>query len=133
MNDLKKTIVIEFSRPTVYQLPRVPSSRPEESAGLLLLQGENTVTESYWEGCKRNPGVKAAIAAGWVKRGRDGVANPIPKDFDDLPPKRVEAVVEKIEDVEKLTELKVKAKKKATRDIVSKKIEQVMELNKEKA
>lgn len=122
-------LVVVMHRPSGMLLPPATSMREEERRGLMLLPGENTVSAVYWDAVKSNPGVKIALGAGDLQNKGEGVAKPLVDDWSAITLAKAKELLEQIEDVPKLSDIKKKAKKKGLRDLCAKRIEVILSEN----
>lgn len=124
MSDVK--LVVEVFRPSGILLPPGPSEEETERRGLMLLPGENAVTEQYWDFAKKNPAIKIALRGDCLKNNGKGKAKPIVNDWNAITLGKAEKVIAKIKDAGMLREVKSNAKKKGLRDLCDARIEMLL-------
>lgn len=122
-------LVIELTRPSGFLLPSTSAGTEEEKTGKMLLPGENTVSAACWEEAQKNPGVRIAISARVLLKKGEGEADETVGDWNSVTLPKAAQVLVKIEDLDKLHTIKKKAKKKGLVDLVSARIESVLEEN----
>jgi hypothetical protein len=78
------TRVIEVMKPKGIRLKPQPAGTSEERIGLMLLPGENTVTESFWQLAVKERNVRTRLATGTLKDRGPGKANAYTNGLDSL-------------------------------------------------
>jgi len=128
--DKIKKLIILVNEPRSVELPAGESELPEESRGLLLLPGENAVTEAYWNNVKGNPGVKIYLSGGVIENKGTGEARPLNKSLDSLSAKEAQIRISKIDEVRILQNVKENTKKQAILRLINKRITDLVESEK---
>ena len=112
-----RNMVVTVNRPSAIHLPQcAESDKQMEQEGQPLSPGQNDVSESYWEFCKENPGVKKLIQSGILSCKGAGKAEPLIEDWSKVSVVQAKKVIENITDLQLLTKIKKSAKRKAIID-----------------
>ncbi len=121
-------LVIEVIRSSGIQLPPVKGlEKPEERDGLMLLPGQNDVSKEYWDVALKNPGVKVGLRAGHLKNLGPGQAVPLVTDWNALPLRRAEEILNQIDDLETIQKIKSEAKKKQLISLCEARADKILE------
>jgi hypothetical protein len=121
-------LVIEVTRNSGIQLPPVEGlEKPEERDGLMLLPGQNDVSKECWEAALKNPGMKILLRGGYLSNRGEGQAVPIITDWNALPLRRAEEVLNQIDEAETVHKIKAEAKKKQLVSLCEARLDQILE------
>jgi hypothetical protein len=101
-----KKLVIKWKPANSFSLPPAASELAAEKQGLVLLPGENSVSESYWNEVKSNPSVKIQLRKKILINEGEGKAKPLARDFSALTIEEVEKMVGRLSDVESVEKVK---------------------------
>ena len=131
-NDKKRELVILVTRASAVFLPPAGSDFPDERAGKCLLPGENQVSKKYWDVVKENPSVKIHLGVDILRNKGVGEANLIVNDFNEITLGQAQDLIEHIEDIDRIHEIKDRSTKKGLTALCKSRIQELLTVNEKK-
>lgn len=116
------SIILKVCEPRAIVLPPASSTEEKERAGLILIPGENSVTEGYFALIEKNPGVVMLLESGALKNLGTGEAKPLSEGLDAYTVPEARKVIAKLNDSRALERFRESTTKKGILEAINERL-----------
>lgn len=116
------SIILKVCEPRAVVLPPASSEVEAERNGLVLIPGENSVSELYFSAIGNNPGVVIMFQSGCLQNLGVGKAKSLADGLDSYSVPEARKVIAKISKPEVLKKLKTGTKTKGIQDAINERV-----------
>ena len=120
-------IIIENATARGIELPKGDYDGDGRLDRKTLIPGENNISSSAWEKCKKNPAVKLYIAAGHLKNRGPGKAKSLAVGLDALTLAQAKDQIARCDEVKILKDWRGKTDKPRYKDLCEKRIKEIID------